>query len=93
MSHSEYALHLWSMTTGQSHPAAENPILSCLRIFETEPNGYSVSITNSRLAILIGDQKTEEGVKMVVWNWRTGSILLVSETIVSATAPNPTQIR
>jgi hypothetical protein len=31
--------------------------------------------------------QTREGVKMVVWDWRTGRILLVSEPLASATAP------
>jgi hypothetical protein len=89
MSHSEYALHLWSMTTGQPHPAAENPILSYPRTSEinTEADVYSVSITNSRLAVLIENRKTGEGVKMVVWDWRTGNILLVSEPLFRRQPP------
>jgi hypothetical protein len=80
MSRREYALHLWSMTSGQPHPAAENPILSCSRTYETEldPDLLSVSITNSRLAVLVGDLQTNDRARMVVWDWRTGRILLVS---------------
>ena len=84
MGYSEYALHLWSMTSGQPHPAAENTIISCPRTFETEPETdvISVSITNSRLAILVGGLYTGDGVKMVVWDWRTGRILLVSGSLL-----------
>ena len=80
MGYSEYALHLWSMMSGQPHPAAENPILSCPRTVETEPEIeiYSVSITNSRLAILVAGSQSRDGAKMIVWDWRTGKILLVS---------------
>lgn len=75
-------VHLWTMTTGRPHPAAENPILS---LDETDMTAvFSTSITNSRLAILVGfpplpNMTNQNGKRMVVWDWRTGRILLVSD--------------
>ena len=88
-SYSGYTLHLLSMESGRPHPAAENPTISFSQVFETdtETDVHSVSITNSRLAILVGELYTGEGVKMIVWDWRTGRILLVSGTLASATIP------
>jgi hypothetical protein len=91
MIRSEYALHLWSMTTGQPHPAAESTIINCPRV-SAQADVYSVSVTNSRLALLLGKSDMREGVGMFVWNWRTGTLLLVSDPPVSATAPNLTRI-
>jgi hypothetical protein len=93
MGHSEYALHLWSMASGQPHPDAENPIISCPRICEVsvEAEVTCVSITNSRLAIVVEDPNAAEGVNMVVWDWRTGRILLVSEPLAPVTAHDPTK--
>jgi hypothetical protein len=94
MSHSEFALHLWSMTSGHPHPDAENPIISYSRIREatTSVEVNSISITNSRLAILVGHPNPMKGVEVVVWDWRTGRILLVSDPHASVTAPDPTKI-
>ena len=79
------------MTTGQPHPTAENTIISCPRV-SARAEVYSVSVTNSRLALLLGKSDMQEGVGMFVWDWRTGTLLLVSDRLVSATAPNPTKI-
>ena len=88
---SEYTLHLWSMTSGQPHPAAGNPTISYPRIRVTHVDVVSsVSITNSRLAILVGTPP--DAWEMVVWDWRTGRILLVSEPLTSVTAFSPTNI-
>ena len=80
MSCSEYTLHLWSMTGGEPHPAAEHPIISCPRVCEANAGGKigSISTTSSRVALLAGKPGTSEGMKVVVWEWRTGRILLVS---------------
>ena len=88
MSYSEYTLHLWSMTTGQPHPAAENPIISYPRITSAEV--YSISITNSRLAILVRhSDDAAKGTEVTAWDWRTGRILLVSEPLTSLAASVP----
>ena len=68
--------HLWTMTSGQPHPAAEHPIINCEA--HTWVAASSVSITNSRLAILVGYPSIEE-MGLVVLDWRTGRVLLVSE--------------
>jgi hypothetical protein len=93
MSNSEYALHLWSMASGQPHATAENPTISCPRKLETNARTevYSVSVTNSRLALLLGNPNITEGVRMLVWDWRTGELLLVSESLASVIIPDPTE--
>ncbi|KAF9643840.1 hypothetical protein BDM02DRAFT_3191141 [Thelephora ganbajun] len=72
----EYTLHLLSMTSGQPHPAAENPIISYPYSFRPgrEIEVHSISVTNSRLAILLGPETY--GMDMTVWDWRTGRIVL-----------------
>lgn len=77
---SDYALHLLSMTTCQPHPAAENPIIIYPRTIDlrAQPE-VSLSITNSRLAILVGSGI--DGVEVVVWDWKTGMIVLVSKSL------------
>jgi hypothetical protein len=91
----EYALHLLSMTSGQPHPAAESPIVGYRR--KCRPiglfGGYSISITDSRLAILVGPPLPPNGMDLVVWDWRTGRILFVSESLASVTTLDPTKIR
>ena len=79
MSYSKLSIHLWSMTTGQPHPTAENPILSL-----DEANViYSTSVTNYRLAVLAGPPLDTTTRRMVVWDWRTGRILLASDLSAS----------
>ena len=81
MGYSDYALHLLCMTTGKPHPAAEKPIIRYPHTIEIHPDwgasqASSLSITNSRLAILLGPDL--QGMEVVVWDWRTGGIVFVS---------------
>jgi len=93
-SYSGYAIHLWSMTSGRPHPPAENPIISYPCRCNPEIGGGvgSVSITNYRLAILAENLRPARGTAVVVWDWRTGMILLVSEPLASVTFSGPTKI-
>jgi len=94
MRYSEHALHLLSMTSGLPHPAAENPIIIHRR--KCRPislfGDYSISITDSRLAILVGPPLPPNGMDIVVWDWRTGCVLLVRESLASVTASYPTKL-
>ena len=79
------------MTTGEPHPAAELPSFGWPR-----PNDlnklHSASLTNSRFAMLAGSLWTPGVTDIIVWDWRTGRILLVSEPIPLARAFRSTGI-
>ena len=86
-------LHLLSMTTGEPHPAAKDPIIACPGMSQPA-NGsgvQSISITDSKLAILVDPDRGSLGMGMVVWDWRTGDTLLVSDSLASS-APDPSVI-
>ena len=72
------------MITGRPHPAAELPSFSW---YETGDVGtssvYSASMTSSRLAVLMHPGSGPFGLTMVVWDWRTGRVLLVSLPLTS----------
>ena len=83
------------MKTGEPHPAAKDPIITCPGMSEPV-NGsgvQSISITNSKLAILVDPDWGSLKMGMFVWDWRTGNILLVSDPLASSVAPDPTAIR
>lgn len=91
MSYREHALHLWSMTDGRPHPAVENPVTSYPRMMYATI--FSRAITNSRLAIPVEHLDVASGrMESVVWEWRPGSILLVSELVASLIAPSPIKL-
>jgi len=75
------------MTTGQPHPAAENPILN---LTETMNIVFSSSITNSRFAILAESKPLVKTV--VVWDWRAGKVLLASDPPASVIVCHLTRI-
>jgi len=58
---------------------------------ELGPELARLSITNSRLVILVLRSATTRVAAVVVWDWRTGRILLVSERLASVTHPDPTK--
>ena len=89
-SESALVFYLWTMTSGQPHPAAEHPIINCPREADAWVAVSSVSITNSRLAILVGHPCVEE-TGFVVLDWRTGRILLVCDPL-SGQSPYKTKI-
>ena len=74
-------VYLWSMTTGRPHPDAQ---LTSFRWPTTDDRAgvHSISITNSRLAMITGPIFNPW---VVIWDWRTGQILLVSERLASIT--------
>ena len=67
------------MTTGESHPAAELPSLSLPRDYPF-PVFYSPSITSSRFAVLVRSWRDDTVATILVWDWRKGKLLLVSES-------------
>jgi len=65
-------VHLWSMTTGQPHPAAQRTSLSLpptTDLTRWDPT----SVTNSRFGMIV---YFPESTGVYVWDWRTGRTLL-----------------
>jgi hypothetical protein len=65
------------MKTGQPHPLAACPILTLLQQFEDENTSYDLQILGDLVAILCIPFSTEI-FELAIWNWKSGSLLLVS---------------
>ena len=75
---SGYSVHFLSMTAGEPHPTAKLPSLS-LPGRRRYTQFSSLSITSCRFAVLVGSTRNQNTVKILVWDWRKGKLLLVSE--------------
>ena len=74
---SGYSVHFLSMTTGEPHPTAKLPSLS-LPGHRHHPV-FFLTITSCRFAVLMSFALGQNAVKILVWDWQKGKLLLVSE--------------
>lgn len=73
---SEFCIHLRTLSTGDPHPFAKVKVLQCL--YEDEDDGsYCIQIFGELVAVLFTPASFEESM-LVVWNWQTGKLLLVT---------------
>ena len=68
------------MTTSEPHPATEFPRFSVREIV-----GAAVVKLQVRNACVV--PFTQNATKVIVWNWRTGRALLVSNPLAPVTSP------
>jgi hypothetical protein len=80
MTHRE--LHLRTMSTGEEHPDAQEPVLRVSTPSRKRLDGCWIQVANEHIGILFSNvlryNNTEiESNDLVVWNWRTGKIIFV----------------
>ena len=91
--YSGYSIHIRSMTTGRPHPAAEFPSFCWRDTGRVGPfSVYYPSLTSSRLAVLVDPGSKPPGLTMVVWDWTTGRVLLVSKPLSSVLTFDSTRV-
>jgi len=69
-------VHLRTLSNGEDHPAARCPTLSYSRRDTRVDRISFVSVTSSRLAILM---RLQDGRHVVIWDWRSGETLFALE--------------
>ena len=80
-------VHLLSLATGAHHPAApEGAILA----HKSAPSGrarYALRTSGDLLGMVIQSAMDDTKVEFLVWNWKTGSLQLVSIRAAQTHAP------
>jgi len=74
------------MKTGQPHPLAACPTLTLCQQFEDEHTSYDLQILGDLVAILCIPFSTEI-FELAIWDWKSGTLLLVSHQTPSVLRP------
>lgn len=77
-------MHLRSLSTGQEHPDALEPILTLeVEAWQRAQNeDHNIRATNDLIGILFKNKKVYKGHNinsniLAIWNWKTGQIVFV----------------
>jgi hypothetical protein len=79
-------VHIRSLLTNAPHSDADVPILQCVLRTYTIPNGF-LQIVDDVVGVVL---RNREHI-LVVWNWRTGALLVVRSRLLSPHPPFPNQ--
>jgi hypothetical protein len=86
-------LHLRTMSTGEEHPDAKEPVLKAFSPSRSRLKSCWIQVANEHIGILFynglrHDNTEIESNNLVVWNWRTGEILFVRSGSPVSTSPS-----